>query len=295
MKRLETQLIVQQPLTLVDVAAVIWAGKGLILIVTLLVTIGAGVYAFTATQWWRADVLMKPVDAKQNQGILSQLGSLSGLANLAGLNLSDNRTSESIATLKSRELLGSFISDQNLLPVLFASKWDAAAKRWKTDNPDKQPDLRDGVTYFSDHVFTVQEDKKTGLVTVVVDWRDPKLAAQWANMLVDRVNDIMRARALAQSQSNVEYLKQELSAASVVTMQQSIGRVLESELQKLLLAKEDKDFAFKIIDHAEAPRRRYWPKRALVVAGAFVLGLIGAAGFVVLRHALRMRPMPLEA
>ena len=113
------------------------------------------------------------------------------------------------------------------------------------------------------------------------------MAAQWANLLVDRVNDIMRARALAQSQSNVEYLKQELTSASVVTMQQSIGRVLESELQKLLLAKEDKDFAFKIIDHAEAPRHRYWPKRALVVAGATVLGFIAAAFFVVYRHVLR--------
>jgi uncharacterized protein involved in exopolysaccharide biosynthesis len=218
---------------------------------------------------------------------LGQLGSLSGLANLAGLNLNDNRTSESIATLKSRELLGGFIKEQNLLPVLFAQKWDAAANRWKSDDPLKQPDLRDGVTYFSDHVFNVQEDKKNGLVTVVVDWRDPKIAAQWANMLVDRVNDIMRGRALAQSEANVEYLKLELTSATIVTMQQSIGRVLESELQKLLLAKEDKDYAFKIIDHAQAPRRRYWPKRPLIVAGAFVLGMIGAGFFVVYRHILR--------
>jgi uncharacterized protein involved in exopolysaccharide biosynthesis len=296
MKPAGTQLIVQQPpLTVIDVAHLVWAAKGLITVVTLLCTLGAILYALLAAQWWRADVLLKPTDAKQSQGILSQLGSLSGLANLAGLNLNDNRTSESIATLKSRELLGSFIQDQNLLPVLFPGKWDAEAKRWKSNDPLKQPDVRDGVTYFNDHVFNVQEDKKNGLVTVVVDWRDPQVAAQWANMLVDRVNEIMRARALAQSEANVEYLKQELTAATVVTMQQSIGRVLESELQKLLLAKEEKDYAFKILDHAQAPRHRYWPKRSLVVAGAFILGFIGAAGFVVLRHSIRMRPRPLES
>jgi uncharacterized protein involved in exopolysaccharide biosynthesis len=287
MKPAATQLIVQQPLNIVDVAGVLWAAKGLIVAVTLLCTLGAAVYAFLAPQWYRADVLLKPTDAKQTQGILSQLGSLSGLASLAGLNLNDNRVSESIATLQSRELLGGFIQDQNLLPVLFARKWDAQAKRWKSSDPDDQPDLRDGIKYFKDHVFAVEEDKKNGLVTVQVDWKDPKIAAQWANMLVDRVNDSMRARALALSEYNVDYLKLELTQSTVLAMQQSIGRVLESELQKLLLAKEDKEYAFKILDHAQPPRQRYWPKRPWVIAAAAVLGLIGAGFFAVLRQILR--------
>jgi uncharacterized protein involved in exopolysaccharide biosynthesis len=287
MKSAATQLIVQPPLNLLDVAAVLWAARGLILAVTLLCTAGATAYAFLAPQWYRADVLLKPTDAKQTQGILSQLGSLSGLASLAGLNLNDNRVSESIATLKSRELLGGFIQDQNLLPVLFARKWDAQAKRWKSSDPDDQPDVRDGIKYFRDRVFSVEEDKKNGLVTVQVDWKDPKVAAQWANMLVARVNDSMRSRALAQSEYNVTYLKQELTQASVLAMQQSIGRVLESELQKLLLAKEDPEYAFKILDHAQPPRQRYWPKRPWVIAGGAVLGLIGAGFFAVYRHVLR--------
>ena len=65
------------------------------------------------------------------------------------------------------------------------------------------------------------------------------------------------------------------------------GRVLETELQKLLLAKEDKEYAFKIVDHAQPPRLRYWPKRLLVVAAATVLGFVGAAFFVVYRHIYR--------
>jgi uncharacterized protein involved in exopolysaccharide biosynthesis len=295
MKQPATQLIVQQPLNMLDVAALLWVHKWLITVVTLLFGIGSAIYAFNATQWYRADVLLKPTDAKQTQGILSQLGGLSGLANLAGLNLNDNRTSESIATLKSRELLGAFIQDQDLLPVLFASKWDAQSKRWKSGNPDKQPDVRDGVLYFQNSVFSVTEDKKNGLVMVVVDWQDAKTAALWANMLVDRVNEIMRGRALAQSEYNVTYLKQELTQASVVTMQQSIGRVLESELQKLLLAREDKEYAFKILDHAQPPRRRYWPKRALVIAAGLVLGFIGAACFLIFRHSIRSRPLPINA
>jgi LPS O-antigen subunit length determinant protein (WzzB/FepE family) len=293
MKQPGTQLILQQPLTIVDVASVMWADKWLIVIVTLLCAIASTLYAFLAPEWYRADVVLKPADAKQTQGILSQLGSLGGLASLAGLNLNDNRTSESVATLKSRELLGTFIQDQNLLPVLFARKWDAAAQRWKSNDPVKQPDVRDGIRYFNEHVFSVEEDKKNGLVKVIVDWRDPDTAARWANMLVDRVNASMRDRALALSEYNVAYLKQELTQSTVVTMQQSIGRVLESELQKLLLAKADKEYAFKILDHGQPPRLRYWPKRALVIAGGSLLGLIGACFFAVYRYSAQRERMRL--
>jgi len=293
MKQPPAQLVAGQPLTLVDAMGAVWADKWLIVAVTLLCAIASTLYAFLATEWYRADVVLKPADAKQTQGILSQLGSLGGLASLAGLNLNDNRTSESIATLKSRELLGAFIQDQNLLPVLFARKWDAAAKRWKSDDPKKQPDVRDGIRYFNENVLTVEEDKKNGLVKVIVDWKDPETAARWANMLVDRVNASMRDRALALSEYNVAYLKQELTQSTVVAMQQSIGRVLESELQKLLLSKADKEYAFKILDHGQPPRLRYWPKRALVVASATILGLLGAGFFVIYRYVLRRERMRL--
>ena len=278
----------EQALNAVQTAAILWSNKWLLIIVTLLSAIASLVYAFTATEWYRADIVLKPADSKQTQGLLSQLGGgLGGLASLAGLNLNDNKSSESIAVLKSRELIGAFIQDQNLLPILFAQKWDAAAQRWKSSDPKKQPDVRDGVRYFTHNVFNVEEDKKNGLVSVIVEWKDPVTAAAWANMLVERVNDTMRNRALALSEYNVNYLKQEMAASAVVTMQQSIGRVMESELQKLLLAKADKEYAFKILDHAQAPRLREWPKRTLIVCGATLLGLIAAGFFVVYRHVIR--------
>jgi uncharacterized protein involved in exopolysaccharide biosynthesis len=273
------------PLSILDIASVVWRAKRLVIAITVVFALGSVAYALLAPQWYRADVVLKASDSKNTQGILSQLGGgLGGLASLAGLNLSDNRATESLAVLKSRELIGGFIQDQNLLPVLFARKWDADKKRWKSDDPDKQPDVRDGIRYFNDHVFNVQDDKKNGVVIMSVDWHDSKTAASWANMLVDRVNELMRARALALSEYNVNYLKQELTSATVVTMQQSIGRVLESELQKLLLAKADKEYAFKVLDHAQAPRLRYWPKRALVSIGGTLLGFILACFLAVFRH-----------
>jgi LPS O-antigen subunit length determinant protein (WzzB/FepE family) len=274
-------------INLVEIGHILWKNKSFLIIATIVSAVGALIYCFAATEWFRADVLLKLAETKQSQGLLSQLGDLSGLANLAGLDVNDNKSAEPIAVLKSREFIGAFIEDQNLLPLFFPRKWDASAKHWKSSDPKKQPDVRDGIKYFDERLFSVTEDRKTGLVTLAVRWTDAKIAAIWANMLVERVNDLMRQRALTVSQGNVDYLKHELTSSNVVMLQESIGRVLEAELQKLLLAKAEKEYAFRILDHAMTPKWRAWPDRPLIMSVTPVLGLILAMFFVVSRHMIR--------
>src|SRR5277367_3202420 len=115
-------------LNLFEIAALLWANKW-VLIGTTAVTVGLSlVYVFVAHDWYRAEVLLKLADQKQNQGLLSQIGGsgLGGLASLAGFDFAgENKSAESIAVLKSREFAAAFINDMNLLPVFFYRQWDA--------------------------------------------------------------------------------------------------------------------------------------------------------------------------
>jgi uncharacterized protein involved in exopolysaccharide biosynthesis len=276
-------------MNLIDMWFIVSQNKWRVIIPTVLLVALSLLYVFTAASWYRADVVLKLADNKQAQGLLGQLGGLGGLASLAGIDVGDNKSSEPMGVLKSHEFAASFIEDLNLLPVFFARQWDASAKRWKSPNVDDQPDIRDGVDYFYSRVFNVREDKKTGLITLSVDWTNAKTAALWADLLVERVNDRMRQRALTEGESTMGYLKQELAASTVVTLQQSIGRVLETELQKLVLAKANKEYAFRIIDHAEVPKWRDHPHRALIVAGAFFFGFAGSSIYLIARHTVRRR------
>jgi uncharacterized protein involved in exopolysaccharide biosynthesis len=269
----------------IQMGVLLWQNKWM-LIVTAAITVGISlIYVFTAADWYRADVLLKPADRRSAQGISSQWGG--ALASIAGIDLSSSNSVEPLAVLQSRELTGDFIEELHLLPMFFDRKWDASLNRWKSTNVVDQPDVRDGVSYFNRTIRKVQEDRKTGLVTLTIEWKDAKTAAAWANLLVERVNDSMRNRALAEAEYNVSYLKQELAATNVVTLQQSIGRVLESELQKLLLAKGNKEFAFRIIDHAQVPKYRAWPQRVVIVSIALIGGLAISIFFVLSRHVIR--------
>jgi uncharacterized protein involved in exopolysaccharide biosynthesis len=286
--RADDQMDRNVAINLIDMWFLLWQSKWTVITTTAVCVSLALYYALTADPWYRSEVVLKLADTRQGQGILGQLGGgLGGLASLAGFEVNDNKSAEPLAVLRSREFAGAFIEDLNLLPVFFAYKWDASAKRWKSPDVEKQPDIRDGIKYFDSTVLKVQEDKKTGLITLAVEWTDAKTAAAWANMLVERANDRMRQRALVVGEANMNYLKQEMAASNVVTLQQSIGRVLEVELQKLVLAKANKEYAFRIIDHAQVPRRRDHPHRALIVIGAFLLGGAISAIFVVSRHVIR--------
>jgi uncharacterized protein involved in exopolysaccharide biosynthesis len=258
-------------LDLVSLFVVLWAGKWLVLASALLITCGAIAYALAATEWYRSEVLMMPAE-KKSLGLAGQLGGLGGLASLAGITVGDGGTAEPLAVLTSRDFTRSFIEDENLMPILFEEKWDKSAKQWSSPNKDEWPDIRDAIKFFGEKIRGVREDRKTGLITVSIRWTDPEIAANWANLLVNRVNSHMRQRALTAGQANVAYLQRELATATLLPLQESVGRLLETELQKVMMAKGNEEFAFRVIDRADKPKFRESPKRSQIVVVGFLAG-----------------------
>ncbi len=258
---------------------ILWHGKFTIIAAVIIFAIGSVVYALLATEIFRAEVLLAPAEKQSAPVLGSQLG---GLAALAGVNVGERTAVEALAVLQSREFARNFIEQLNLMPVFFEQHWDAGNKRWKAANPAEAPDIRDGVKFFHSSILKVAEDRSSGLVTVAVEWTDADTAAEWANVLVRRLNDRLRERALQKAETNVSYLQSEMASSNLVTLQESIGRLLESELQQLMLAKGNAEFAFKILDPAVSPKQRERPKRALIaIVGTLLGGLLGVFAVLV--------------
>lgn len=266
---------------------VMWRGKWVIAAVTLLFAAGSVGYALIATEWYRAEVLLAPASDRTTLPFGGQLG---GLAAIAGVAPRGGDVAEAIATLKSRELARAFIEDEGLLTLFFADEWDAENNRWLNDGLRQARDTRDAIKYFHENVLRVREDRQTGLVTLVVEWTDPTVVADWAAKLVTRVNERLRDRALREAEANIAYLEAELVNTGVVTLQQTIGRLLESELQKLMLARGNEEFAFKVVDPADAPKRRVRPRRALIAVIGTLLGGMLAVFAVFAVNAIRAGP-----
>lgn len=271
-------------ISLRDLWDILWRGKWIIISVTAVFALGSVAYALTATEWYRSEALLAPAEEKSTSSLGGQLG---GLVALAGVTVGGGDSAESLAVLSSREFAREFIEDLDLLPVFFSDRWDAASSRWLEDDPEAWPEIRDAVRFFHANVLKVSQDRRTNFVTLAVEWTDPVAATLWADELVKRLNTRLRERALIEAEANVEYLQSELAKSGVITLQQSIGRLLESELQKLMLARGNEEFAFRVLDSPATPKRRVRPNRPVIaVAGTLFGGMLAVIG-VFLAHALR--------
>jgi len=272
--------------------ASVWKGRWLVLGFVVGFGLLATAYALLAREWYTAEAVLMPAGTKNTQagGLTSQLENIGMLAGLAAGALGSPRTAEPIGVLKSRDFARQFIEEQGLLHVLLADKWDASKGRWKESDPRRQPDMRDAIQYFDKNVMQVNEDKKTGLITVAIQWKDPALAASWTNTIVNRLNDQMRSRVLTEGEANVAYLEKELAETNVVEMKLALSRILETELQKVMVARGDRQYAFRVVDHADVPKYRSWPKRKVIVAVGILVGGLAGLVAVFVREYLARRP-----
>lgn len=246
----------------------LWSRR-LVIFATITIFGGVGAtYSLLVDEIFRAQVVISPVTQKSLPGGLGQLGNL---AALAGISVGATSSSESIATLRSQELSREFIEKYDLVEVLAPSGFF-----------DDERDVRDAIRVFEEDVRKITEDKRTGLVTVTIDWTNAQDAAVWANELVSMANSRIRERALIESQRNVEYLKSEMAETMIPSLQQSVGQVLQTEMQKLMLAQGNEQFAFKVLDSATPPKRRHSPHRTLLTAVAMLLGFFCSAFMILL-------------
>jgi uncharacterized protein involved in exopolysaccharide biosynthesis len=118
------------------------------------------------------------------------------------------------------------------------------------------------------------------LVTLAIEWKDPEVAAKWAAELVNRVNKRIREQDIEESQRKLAYLNEELNKSSLVELRLAISRVIEEQINAMMLAQSQIEYAFEVIDPAVVPKQRVRPKRTLIVIVAVVLG--GLLGIFIL-------------
>jgi len=277
----------EQPINWSEYWRVIVKNRKLIGIITAASTLIALLIAFLLPPVYRAEVLLAPVSEDKSEGLSAIANQYGDLAALAGINLasSKDKTAEYIATLKSRALSVAFIKEENLMPILFARKWDAAKKQWRSG--DAAPTAWEAYKLWDDDIRSVNVDRKSGLVTLAIEWKDPALAASWANDLVKKANNKLRTEAVEDAEKSVAYLKRQLDHTSSVEIQQAIYRLIETQTKKKMIANTKEEYAFTIIDPAVRAEKPRSPKKLTMTLVGALLGLSGVVAYVLMRNTKR--------
>jgi uncharacterized protein involved in exopolysaccharide biosynthesis len=181
-------------LSLADVFSLLWRKKSIITLTTLFFIFSSIIYSFVVTPVYRATIQVVPVmsNTSGNSSIVGQLG---GIASLAGLK-TGSAVSESkinMATFLSRNFTLKYIKEHDLLPILFEEEWSEFQR-----NPEKDNFFKNETKIFSSFngMRLIEEDNKTGLIALHINWKEPEQTAKIANSLIASINDYLRKQAI---------------------------------------------------------------------------------------------------
>lgn len=247
--------------------------------------------SYLMTPVYRAQSVVSPAQADSLSGgglarLAGQLGAFGGLVSELGFGAAGDQSKLWIATLRSRSALEAFVRKNELLPVLFDKRWDAAKKQWKVRNGrSRQPTMDDAIRRLKDDVIEINEDKRTGLISVAVNWRNREQAATWANDFVALVNALARERTIDEARRSISFLESELDQTNVVERHQIIYRLIESRVNDIMLAKGRSDYAFAVVDPATVPDldKPSRPRRFVLLALGLFAGCVVAGCITFLR------------
>lgn len=270
----------------------IWAGKWWIIVTSLIAAVVAAAIAIQMPNVYRAKVVVAPSEEAQGGGLGAMAGQLGGLASLAGIDLKGGKVDKAAyaqQVLKSRAFVVDFIKRHELLvPLMAAQGWqpqtdtlvidpelyDEANNTWvRKAKPPQAPQPSDWEAFEAfQKIYTVVQDKQSGMVTISVDHYSPTLAASWASLLVADINSAMRQSDVNEAKRSIDFLKEHLNKTNVAEVQKIFYQLVEQQTKTIMLAEVRPEYVFKTVDPAVAPERKEKPKRALIVALATILG-----------------------
>jgi LPS O-antigen subunit length determinant protein (WzzB/FepE family) len=283
---------------------VLWAGKIKIIAITALFAIASVIYALSVPNQYKATALLAPAQSSGG-GLSGALGQLGGLASLAGVSIGGGESSEAqIAQeiMKSWNFIESFIADNDLAVEVFAAEgWSKGSNTLKIDDDvydveknewliedDDTGELRPPSSWklfekFSEQL-AVSEDKKSGLVSVSIEYYSPQIAKQWLDMYVSAVNAHMQKRKVAEVTNNINYLQAQIEKTSIAEMREVFYTIIEEQTKNKMVAEASPEYAFVAVSPSMVPEEKSQPKRALICILGTLLGGMLSVLLVLIMH-----------
>jgi LPS O-antigen subunit length determinant protein (WzzB/FepE family) len=290
-----------------ELFTVLWAGKIKIIAVTAMFAIASVIYALSVPNQYKATALLAPAQSSGG-GLSGALGQLGGLASLAGVSIGGGESSEAqIAQeiMKSWNFIESFIADNDLAVEVFAAEgWSKGSNTLKIDDDvydveknewliedDDTGELRPPSSWklfekFSEQL-AVSEDKKSGLVSVSIEYYSPQIAKQWLDMYVSAVNAHMQKRKVAEVTNNINYLQAQIKKTSIAEMREVFYTIIEEQTKNKMVAEASPEYAFVAVSPSMVPEEKSQPKRALICILGTLLGGMLSVLLVLIMHYTR--------
>ena len=191
-----------------ELFAVLWAGRKLIAYVTSAFAVIAVIVALMIPNQYKATAVVAPAQSGGSSMLGTMASQFGGLASLAGIELGGSEggeAQEAMEIMQSWGFIETFIEKNNLAVEVFAAEgwnaqnnklsidsslYDTEQQQWVRNPPSGKtiaPTSWELYEEFSERL-SVSQDKKTGLVSVSVEYYSPLIAKQWVGLYIATIN-----------------------------------------------------------------------------------------------------------
>ena len=289
-----------------ELFGVLWAGSRKIIAITAVFAFVSVIYALSLSDQYKATVLLAPAqsDGADLSGALGQLG---GLASLAGVDIGGGDSSEAQMAqeiMKSWSFIDVSIAENNISVEVYAAEgwsrgsnelqidddiYDAETKTWLVENDNTgevgPPSSWKLFESFSERLV-VSENKKSGLVSVSIEYYSPQIAKQWLDMYVAAINAHMQQRQMEKVTNNINYLQAQIEKTSIAEMREVFYTIIAEQTKNKMLSEASPEYAFVAVSPSMVPEEKSQPQRAFIcIVGTLLGGMLSVLLVLVMHYA----------
>lgn len=285
-----------------EILQILFNKKILIGFLTLFFAVVSVFAAISMSDVYKSSSLLAPTS--QDESLSSSLGGLSSLAGIAGVSLPASSISDSQIAVKRIESFEFF--SKNFLPsikledLMAEKKWipqenkliydkdifDESSNKWvrKVSYPKKTiPSSQEAFKEFK-KALSINQDEETGLVYLSIEHISPHVAKEWMDVIIYNINECMREIDKEDAQNSINFLSDSIKTTNSQSIKLVFSKLMESQMQTLMLASSNEDYIFKTINSPIVPEEKSGPNRAFICIVGTLFGFIFSIILVLIQH-----------
>ena len=267
-------------------------GKRLIIASTVLFSIIAVIYSLTLSNIYQSTALLSPVGEQSSSS--QSLNNIGGLASLAGISISSASGLNSTKAITKITTLSFF--EENILPNIFLPDL-MAVRTWDEENNsviydssynvqtgkwNEIPHPQKSFKAFKDRL-QVSQDYDTKFLTISIKHESPHIAKEWAELVVNEINDSFRAKDKREAESAMKFLNSQMAFTSYTEIKQVVAQILKQKMQQLTLIEANEFYVFSYLDQPAVARKKIGPSRTSICILGTLLGFMLGVLIVLVR------------
>ena len=295
----------EDEIDLKELFLVLWNAKLFIVAVTGFFAVLSVVFALMQPNIYESSALLAPRNSQSGiSGLAAQYG---GLAAMAGIQLPSgeegSKTIMAIEKMRSKQFFEEYLYQAILVELMAVKSWehssntleidkenyDVVSGKWIRDvNPPRnpRPSMQEAHLKFVE-MFSLNQDKTTGLVSITVQHLSPYVAQKWVNLVITSVSNSLRQTDILEAEKAIIYLNDQRENTNLVNMDVIFSQLIEAQTKTIMLANLSENYVFQVLDPPYAAEKKSEPSRALIcILGTLLGGMLAVLFSLILHYAL---------